>query len=318
MENSRWIQAGINESRPLWGLRDGIQIAIWPGDIESKGEGGPRGLFRIGYPIRDGGKSYGLVNFIAVEPIVNGKRGFSELERSEMDGKPGRVFWTGTPEAPGKNMDGGVLTEEDGIERLRVTFYMETFTNGAHPIVEMAIRADRPDEARFTVKATPDSAPMEFCILTATMGNYMRLRELWLNDGVMSAKAVWPDFVGDEFTSEAFFLLEQLPHSRNGDLLICSTSDEQDPGAVPVDPRAPWWRYRGDFPLTQYWRKPAGTWQETLRLRVNGRQLYWANHTVIPGGLAYENFDLVEPFSEGQQFVFGLSRKTPRELIEET
>ena len=51
-------------------------------------------------------------------------------------------------------------------------------------------------------------------------------------------------------------------------------SDEPDPHAVPADPRAPWWRYRGSFLLTQYWRKPKGTWREALRLRVNGRRVY--------------------------------------------
>ena len=36
-----------------------------------------------------------LINFIAIEPVVNGMRGFSELERSEIDEKQGRMIWAG-------------------------------------------------------------------------------------------------------------------------------------------------------------------------------------------------------------------------------
>jgi hypothetical protein len=155
---------------------------------------------------------------------------------------------------------------------------------------------------------------MEYCVLTATMGNYVRLRRLHLRDGVVEAKSLWPDYTGNDFTPEAFFPLERLPRTPEGDLLICATSDEADPGSVPADPRAPWWRYRGSFPVTQYWRKLRDTWKPDLRLRVNGRRVYWASAVPIPGGLAYENFDLMEPFHEGQTFIFGITRRTPAQL----
>jgi hypothetical protein len=83
---------------------------------------------------------------------------------------------------------------------------------------------------------------------------------------------------------------------------------------VPPDPAAPWWAYRGSFPLTQYWRKPAGQPTDALRVRVNGRRVYWANHNPIPGGVAFENFELQEPFRDGQTTLFGLSRRSPKEL----
>jgi len=313
-EESRWIRAGINATRPLWGLKDGIQVGIWPSSIEGGEDGGPRGLFRIGYPIKAGGKAPGLLNFLAVEPIVGGRRGYSELEHSQRDRRPGKFFWSGALNHPHEGMDRGRLTKVGNAERLTVTIYTERFENGAQPIIDLEIRSDRPGEVRWTTRAAPNSAPMEYCVLTATMGNYARLRRLWLKGGVVEARTVWPDFAGDEFTPDAYFSLDRLPVTASGDLLVCAASDEKDPGSIPVDPRGPQWRYRGSFPVTQYWRKPKGAWKPDLRLRVNARRLYWAVRTPIPGGLAYENFDLVERFYEGQTFVYGIARSTPDDL----
>jgi hypothetical protein len=68
--------------------------------------------------------------------------------------------------------------------------------------------------------------------------------------------------------------------------------------------------------VTQYWRKPTDKRRpDNVKVRVNGRRLYWATHNPIPGGLAYENFDLLEPFYEGQTFQFGITRRLPAELM---
>lgn len=313
-DDDRWIRPSVDAPRPIWGLRDGIQVALWPASVEGPGDGGPRGLLRIGVPLLDGGARQGLINFVAVEPIVAGRRSLSELERSDTDQRPGRVFWTGNADAPGGPHDPGRLTRSGQAETLTVTVYMEKFTNGARPIVEFQIRSDRPAEVWFTVRSAPDSAPMDHCVLTATMGNYARLRQLHLRDGVVEPKSLWPDFEGSEFTDEAFFPLSRLPITCGGDVMVCATTDEADPGAVPADPLGPGWRYRGAFTLTQYWAKPEGSYRPDLRLRVNARRLYWATHNPIPGGLSYENFDLMERFYENQVFVFGATRKTPREL----
>ncbi|MGD8240281.1 MAG: hypothetical protein PVH68_17130, partial [Armatimonadota bacterium] len=77
-----FFRAGIDADRPVWGLRDGIRFGVWPGAVDDRpGGGGPRGLIRVGYPIMPAG-AYALVNFIAIEPIVQGQRGrgYSELE----------------------------------------------------------------------------------------------------------------------------------------------------------------------------------------------------------------------------------------------
>src|SRR5688572_14302965 len=88
-----WVRAGINTNQPVWGLRGGLLFAIPPGGF-TWGDGGPRGLIRIGYPALTDGQ-YDLINFIAIEPVVGKARGLSELEKSSVDGRQGKVFWTG-------------------------------------------------------------------------------------------------------------------------------------------------------------------------------------------------------------------------------
>jgi len=77
--HSEWI--GAEKGRLIWGIKGGIVLAAWPSGFNTKGAGGPRGLFRLGYE-RDGQMT--LVNFVAIEPIVANKRGFSELEHSSI------------------------------------------------------------------------------------------------------------------------------------------------------------------------------------------------------------------------------------------
>ena len=38
-------------------------------------------------------------------------------------------------------------------------------------------------------------------------------------------------------------------------------------------------------------------------------------NTPIPGGIAYENFELTEPFQFGQSYIFGITPLSPEELI---
>jgi len=63
----------------IWGAKGGAVFAVWRTGFRKEGVGGPRGFIRIGYE-RNGKMT--LVNFVAVEPIVGNKRGFSELEPS--------------------------------------------------------------------------------------------------------------------------------------------------------------------------------------------------------------------------------------------
>jgi hypothetical protein len=309
-----WVRPGLNTNQPVWGLRGRLLFAIPPGGF-SGGDGGPRGLIRLGYPTLPGG-GYDLINFIAVEPVVGKARGFSELEKSRFDGKQGRLFWTG--EAPSTNgipepLRAGVISApQPGVEELTVPLRVEKFANGAHVRLTLSQRSDAPDELRLTVHAEPGSTPLDACILTATMGNKARTRQLWVKDGPASSLKLFGDYAGTDFTPHAFFPLERLPRNAAGDAVIALTNDEADPAAATGPAR--FWQYRG-AKVTQYWRQPASSLDDSLRCAVNARFTYWMSKNPIPGGLAFENFELVQRFREGQQFIFGITKRSPGELL---
>ena len=47
---------------------------------------------------------------------------------------------------------------------------------------------------------------------------------------------------------------------------------------------------------------------------MNGRTVYWASRAPIPGGIAYENFEMAAPFAAGQEFRFGVTPEPPEAL----
>ncbi|MBM3499957.1 MAG: hypothetical protein FJX74_14960, partial [Armatimonadetes bacterium] len=203
--DARFLRPRPDAPAPVWGLRDGLRFAVWPGAVDGWGEGGPRGLIRVGYPAAPDG-SVLLVNFIAIEPIVQGQawRGFSELEASAEDGQPGKrldagpppgVSWT--PAAAEPTYPGQVEALPDGEARLTVGLRVERFASGAHVYLLASVRTDRPDELTLQAFAEEDSAPLAACILTATMGNLERLRELHLRDRVVTCRELYPHFQGD-------------------------------------------------------------------------------------------------------------------------
>ncbi|MEW6356273.1 MAG: hypothetical protein AB1696_08115 [Planctomycetota bacterium] len=305
-----WVRPATEADKPMWGIQGGLQFGIYPASITGKGKGGPRGLIRIGYPTLEGGR-YDLINFIAVEPVVNGRKGFSEMENSSLDNEPGKRLWV--DEASGGA--GKLSRPKPDIEQLDVTIRVEKFNNGAHVFLVVSQRSDAPDEIALAIHAEPDSAPMERCILTATMGNRARTRLLWLRDGPVSSLKLFPDHRGDRFTRDALFDLKRLCITPRGDVIAALTTDEEDLAAVRPFPNSPAWYY-GGAKVTQYWRKPKGAFRDDLHVRVNARYTYWRSQQPIPGGVAYENFEMRERFHDGQQFVFGVTRKTPKELTD--
>src|SRR4051812_37516488 len=83
-----WIVPTAGEaSEPIWGVKGGIAVGLWPTQ-------GPRGLLRVYAPYL-GQPPERMVNFIAIEPVAGGRRGYSELERSDQDGRPGKAMWSG-------------------------------------------------------------------------------------------------------------------------------------------------------------------------------------------------------------------------------
>lgn len=304
-----WLRPAADApAEPRWGYADGLQVGIHPSR-------GPRGLLRIFTHYLDHPRER-LVNFIAVEPIPVGTtdRGYSELEPSSLDsGENGKRFWSmddpddlapRDPLAPSR----GAIDEVDGVERLTVWIGVERFDNGADVRVRVRFRADRPHEVEVAGFANEGSAALSNLVLTATMGNWARLRRLHLADRVVEAAELWPDHSGTGFTEHGRFPLADL--GRDGDAAIVSaTGDEDDPAAVAYsDDTAEHWHFLGRRAV-QSWRVDDP--HPDLEVLVNARWSYWASASPIPGGPAYENFEVVEPFRQGSAFRFSVEPVAP-------
>ncbi len=308
--DGQWLRPKDPQGALIWGRRDGIIFGLpSPGGIR-----GPRGLIRVGILGKSSGEPE-LINFIAIEPVTKGagsrfgRMGFSELEMSELDtGKRGKRLWVTTTQ--------GELTrlpaKPQPVERLSVRIEVEPFsTNRAHVYVVASMYSDRPHELELTVYTHDDSAPVEELTVTATMGNYERLRHLWLKDRVVDSRELYAGYTGNDFVdNENYSRGEMLMY--DGDALVLATTNEDNPSGVEVTAR-PWWTYRS-IKLTQYWRVPARHIQPDLRVKVNGRRTYWTSKVTIPGGLSFENFEVRQRYVPGQVFVFGLTPKPPWEF----
>ena len=297
-------------------MRGGLLWAIAPGGFRPAS--GPRGLIRVGYPTSTNG-GYNLINFIAVEPIVRGQRGFSELEASALDGTRGKRLWAvsetnaASDAAQHSLTPGRVTRPSTGVEQLEVTVGVEPFDNGARVRLVISQRSDAPDELCLAIHADPGSAPIEYCILTATMGNLARTRLLWLKDEVISSLKLYPKHKEDGFAPHQMYPLDRLARTPQGDVTVAITTDEDDPASVCPFPGRQYWHYCG-FKVSQYWKKPRGTARDDLHVAVNARYTYWQSRRPVPGGVAFENFELRERFYEGQVFVFGVTSKLPAQL----
>ena len=299
-----WLRPSPNvPAEPRWGHPEGLQVGLHP-------LGGPRGLLRIYAPYLDHPRDR-LINFIAVEPIPEGstKRGLSELEHSTLDDVPGKRFWSAddpsgaTPQAADHPAQ-GVIETIDGVERLRVYVLVEPFDNGADVYLRLSFRADRPHEVSVATYQRDESASVASCIVSATMGNFARLRQLHLSDGVVTPAELWPDFSGDHFAPHAQFPLSRLTRTDTGAALVRATPDETDPWhADYADDTHEHWKYVG-LRATQTWQVEDP--DSELVASVNARHAYWASTSPIPGGASYENFELVEPFLQGREFTFAV------------
>jgi hypothetical protein len=102
---------------------------------------------RLGYPVLRGA-GYDLINFIAIERIVDGRRGFSELERSQLDGVAGKRIWAHSSSGGSETnlVPGQIWRKADGQEELAVDLRVERFENGAHVQLVVLQRSNRPGE----------------------------------------------------------------------------------------------------------------------------------------------------------------------------
>lgn len=312
VKNGIWLQPAQNVSaQPIWGFANGIRIGIAP-------MGGPRGLIRIYTPYLKHDE-YVVTNFIALEPIVNGQRGLSELEFSSLDNTNGKRFWSSNsaqvstsfqPDKPAC----GIINKENGKETLTVYFFCETFNNGADVYVAIKFTEGKPYEFEISGYSTEKSKKIDRFILTATMGNKARLRTLYLADGKTKiATDIWPDYRDVNFTPHDHSPLSTLIRDSKGGAWYIAAPNEVDPSKAQYHPEtASHWKYEGKK-ATQYWYCPNP--DKTLEGIVNGRYTYWLSRSPLPGGIAYENFELSETFHNGQRYVFGITPMTPQKLI---
>ena len=319
--SSQWIQPHAPDDPLIWGRKDGILFGLpSPGGMR-----GPRGLIRVGVISPTTGEPE-LLNFIAVEPVILGpgsrssRMAFSELEPSRLDpGEHGKRLWVDLSSYEKSNPDKGDLPtgtvqtfpgerNNPAIERLSVQIDVERFSvNGAHVHLTASIDSDHPDELRLSVFADNDSPPIEELALTATMGNFERLRRLWLHRCVVDSRELMGSYTGDAFTDPPNYPLHDMLRTADGDAIVFATTNETTPSTGPAPGH---WHY--DLPrLTQYWRIEAHEIQPDLRVRFNGRRVYWASHDPVPGGIAYENFDVRQRYIPGQSYIFGVTAKTP-------
>jgi hypothetical protein len=330
-----WIRPNDAKSPAVWGIHNGIVVSLWPYPVENGklgADGGPRGLLRIGYEYE--GIVY-LINYIAVEPVVNGKMEFSEISPSRADGKWGKFFWASDTSVAGAFFPAalcrGKIDHPDPAhpetEELSLYVFMEQFLNGAWPYLKLSIRSDRPEELGLQIFDQPGSAVMERCVLTATMGNYSRLRRLFLKDQVVQSEKLFAGFDGIDFIEKKPYPASAMLRNKKADYVAVAETNESfaELAAWPQQAGylARWgWRYRPFYKLTQYWRTASEAADSSLEVRVNGRAKYWSggsadkkNYIDIPGGPAFENFELRKDYHSGQIFYFGLSRKTAKDLI---
>ena len=315
-QSAEWVRPQKSGDPLIWGRRDGIVFGL----SSAGGIRGPRGLIRIGLFTPDTTVPQ-LLNFIAVEPVVTGvgqrkdRMAFSELEMSELDpGLQGKRMWVEPDHKHKKNFAGGTLeTLRAGratIERLSVRIDVEQFSmNGAHVYLIASIDSDQPKQLRLSAFAEKDSAPLDELALTATMGNYERLRLLWLKGRVEQSRKLFADYTGDAFVEQQSYPLTDMLRSGEGDAIVFCTSDEADPRTSKGNDTAHW-----VYPLpklTQYWLVPGHDVEPDLRVRVNARRVYWASTAPVLGGIAFENFEVRERYVPGQTFIFGITEQEP-------
>jgi len=308
--------AGADFIRPMqagdpliYGIRNGICVAVFPSALDGRPMGGPRGLIRVGH--QEGGKFH-LLNYIAVQPLVQGAMGLSELERGG-DGLPGKPFWVGSSQTDGgigSNGDvRGLVHQTAQGSALTFVLFVERFVNGAAPVIEVTLYENQPDRVQFRTFSGTGGSTMQRCDLSSTMGNQSRCRTLWLDASTVNAPDLYAGYTGDGFVEHAPYRLGTLHKTPAGDIVVAISPDEFEPNEVWPFPNGAW---RHDGPWTaQFWLKPRDSYDDSLRCRVNGRGTYWGGNSSIPGGLAFENFELQETFRPGQEIWFGFRRDSP-------
>lgn len=309
-----WVQPVQGQpAQPVWGHANGISIGLSPLP-------GPRGLLRIYTPYLNQPPGR-IMNFIAMEPIVKGsqRRGLSELEMSSLDNRRGKRFWSGNDSSdaaprPEDMPARGIVEKINGKEVLTIYVFSEPFESEAKVYVRIRFYADSPYEIEMTTYKMNDSKALDNFIVTATMGNFARLRTLFLKSGKKTSSQLWPAYSAAAFTPHVPIPGDDFIQAKNGAFYFIAAPGEQNPTkAEYASGTAEHWKYIGNT-ATQYWKYPESKDVEGL---VNGRYTYWASQSPIPGGISFENFELKTPFKQGSTFTFGISPLNPEQFLKE-
>src|SRR3546814_96336 len=225
-----------------------------------------------------------MINFLAIGPVVDGKMEFSEISPSKVDGIWGKLLWASDgpeaesyyPTARTRGVVSQIRGTEQPVEELTVYIFMEHFAHGAAPYLKLSIRTDRPEELSIEVFHREGSAQMDRCAITATMGNYPRLRHLHLKDGVVKSTQLYAGFDGIDFIEKESYPIDQFVEDNDGYLWALSTGDETmaQLSAWPDDSLAHTkmnWKYIAPFKLTQNEKKEKRHATSSLSVRLNER-----------------------------------------------
>lgn len=297
-----WPGNGIDDNTPVWGHRDGLRVGLAP-------TRGPRGLFRIYAPYLDQVFPR-VVNFISIEPTVQGN---AERSQSELATSKDTPNTEGLSFYPSDSIDRHVsdvlpptgLIDDTG-EALTIYVHTETFPDGAEPIIRVRFDHGRPHEFELATFASPTSALIGSCVLSATMGNFGLLNRLHLaGDEVVAAVELW---AGDDVLDSLDFLpwrtfdADRFERDEQGRPMVSASTDAGYDDLVYVDAVADHWHYVG--------RLAAHTWRVDAdaepHVAVNARRTYWRSQAPIPTGTTFENFELRTDFVQGQRFWFGV------------
>src|SRR5207245_10906861 len=142
-----------------------------------------------------------------------------------------------------------------------------------------------PGRVRCRTYSAADGKATKQCVLTATMGNQSRCRSLWLAPRAVFAPELYSGYHGNGFVEKDLFAQSDLHRTEAGEVVVAISPNEYEPREVwPLTSGG--WHHDGKW-MAQFWLKPKGSFDQTLRCRVNGRRVYWAGDTPIPGGIAY-------------------------------
>lgn len=319
VKSDKWIVPKQDDHMPLWGIKDGIVVGIFPARV-SFGDyfGGPRGLLRIGFE-HNGVLSF--VNFMAITTLQNeGRRVISqgsEMMKSPSDGKQGIQFFAypvdylDHPERyksiPDHQLTAHVRTR-NGSKILEWGIKSERFPDGQEIFIILRIDEKRFNEVEFECYVIRGEGKVDSLVLTSTFGNITRLRDAYLVGGRVNARDLFPENYGSGFSPLEYFNLRKIPKDNNGDLIFACGPDEERPWETPPYPHG--------VKLIQYYRKAKGTWGNELTASVNGRTRFWKSTRSIPNGVSYENMAIIEDYKKGMKFSYGFYRGSMSRLLE--